>query len=203
MRPIGQRIQLGAGGLCVVLAAGDGPGSSIFGLGAAGALAAVVWSLLPFMRTDGYWVLCDLLGLDDLDRPPPAGASRFLVWFVALFRVANGVFLCLVVFWFPQRIFGLVLRTAQLAGLDPRHDAVRTAAGMVAAALINRAIGEQLTCVFVDNGLLRKDEVQAVEKLFGDNFQMNLVVSKAEDFFLDRLVGISSSRWWIPAPATC
>jgi GMP synthase (glutamine-hydrolysing) len=61
----------------------------------------------------------------------------------------------------------------------------------VAAALIHRAIGEQLTCVFVDNGLLRKDEVQAVEKLFGDNFHMNLVVARDADLFLDRLVGIT------------
>ncbi len=60
----------------------------------------------------------------------------------------------------------------------------------VAAALIHRAIGDQLTCVFVDNGLLRKDEVQAVEKLFGDNFHMNLVVSRVADLFLDRLQGV-------------
>lgn len=61
----------------------------------------------------------------------------------------------------------------------------------VAAALINRAIGEQLTCVFVDNGLLRKNEVEAVEKLFGDNFEMNLVVSRATDLFLDNLKGVT------------
>ena len=60
----------------------------------------------------------------------------------------------------------------------------------VAAALIQRAIGDQLTCVFVDNGLLRKNEVQAVEKLFGDNFHMNLVVSRVADLFLDRLEGV-------------
>jgi GMP synthase (glutamine-hydrolysing) len=60
----------------------------------------------------------------------------------------------------------------------------------VAAALLQRAIGDQLTCVFVDNGLLRKDEVQAVEKLFGDNFHMNLVVSRSADLFLDRLKGV-------------
>lgn len=60
----------------------------------------------------------------------------------------------------------------------------------VAAALIHKAIGEQLTCVFVDNGLLRKDEVGAVEKLFGDNFHMNLVVAHSADLFLDRLKGI-------------
>jgi GMP synthase (glutamine-hydrolysing) len=61
----------------------------------------------------------------------------------------------------------------------------------VAAALIHKAIGEQLTCVFVDNGLLRKDEVGAVEKLFGDNFHMNLVVSHSADLFLDRLKGVT------------
>lgn len=61
----------------------------------------------------------------------------------------------------------------------------------VAAALINRAIGEQLTCVFVDNGLLRKNEVKAVEKLFGDNFKMNLVVSRKAGLFIDRLAGVT------------
>ncbi|MEX0325433.1 MAG: glutamine-hydrolyzing GMP synthase [Puniceicoccaceae bacterium] len=61
----------------------------------------------------------------------------------------------------------------------------------VAAALIHRAIGEQLTCVFVDNGLLRKNEVEAVEKLFGDNFHMNLVVAREADLFLDRLKGVT------------
>lgn len=61
----------------------------------------------------------------------------------------------------------------------------------VAAALIHRAVGDQLTCVFVDNGLLRKDEVKAVEKLFGDNFHMNLVVSRVADLFLDKLAGVT------------
>ncbi|MCC5806731.1 MAG: glutamine-hydrolyzing GMP synthase [Opitutales bacterium] len=61
----------------------------------------------------------------------------------------------------------------------------------VAAALIDKAIGEQLTCVFVDNGLLRKKERAAVEKLFGDNFHMNLVVAEAADLFLDRLRGVT------------
>jgi GMP synthase (glutamine-hydrolysing) len=61
----------------------------------------------------------------------------------------------------------------------------------VAAALIHRAIGDQLICVFVDNGLLRKDEVAAVEKLFGDNFHLNLTVARAADLFLDRLEGVT------------
>lgn len=61
----------------------------------------------------------------------------------------------------------------------------------VAAALIHRAIGDQLTCVFVDNGLMRKNEVPAVEKLFGDNFQMNLVVARVADLFVDKLAGVT------------
>ena len=117
--------QLGAGGLCAVLAATDGPGTAVFGMGAAGALAAVSWSLLPFMRTAGYWALCDFLGLEDRDRPPPAGSSRLLSWFCALFRVANGLFLCFVLVWSPQRIFGLTLGVAGLAGFEPGNPAVR------------------------------------------------------------------------------
>ncbi|MDP0499060.1 MAG: glutamine-hydrolyzing GMP synthase [Verrucomicrobiota bacterium JB022] len=61
----------------------------------------------------------------------------------------------------------------------------------VAAALIHKAIGTQLTCVFVDNGLLRKNERAAVEKLFGDNFHMNLVVADARELFLTRLAGVT------------
>jgi hypothetical protein len=128
--------QLGAGGLCVVGAATEGPGKAIFGMGAFGALAAVVWSLLPFMRTDGYWALCDLLELDDLDRPPSAGSSRFLSWFVALFRVANGLLLCFVVVWVPKRIFAMVLQTADLAGFDPQDPAVRTLATLAAFTVL-------------------------------------------------------------------
>jgi len=61
----------------------------------------------------------------------------------------------------------------------------------VAAALIHKAIGAQLTCVFVDNGLCRKNETAAVEKLFKDNFQMNLRTAHAEDVFLDALEGVT------------
>ena len=60
----------------------------------------------------------------------------------------------------------------------------------VAAALIHKAIGKQLTCIFVDNGLLRKNEADSVKKLFADNFQMNLCAIDASDRFLDRLAGV-------------
>ena len=61
----------------------------------------------------------------------------------------------------------------------------------VAAALIHRAIGEQLTCVFVNNGLLRAHEEEAVRKLFGDNFQMKLRVVNASTQFLTKLKRIT------------
>jgi GMP synthase (glutamine-hydrolysing) len=53
----------------------------------------------------------------------------------------------------------------------------------VAAALIHRAIGRQLTCVFVDNGLLRLNEREQVEKLYGDHFDLDLRVAKKANLF--------------------
>lgn len=60
----------------------------------------------------------------------------------------------------------------------------------VVAMLIHRAIGDKLTCVFVDNGLLRLNEGQQVMDMFGDDFGLNIVHVKAEDRFLDALAGI-------------
>ena len=61
----------------------------------------------------------------------------------------------------------------------------------VAAVLIHRAIGDQLTCVFVNNGLLRKNEATQVEKTFREGFQMNLICVDAVDRFLSKLKGVS------------
>ncbi|MGN0890745.1 MAG: glutamine-hydrolyzing GMP synthase [Candidatus Spyradenecus sp.] len=60
----------------------------------------------------------------------------------------------------------------------------------VAAALIHKAIGKQLTCIFVDNGLLRKNEAARVQQLFADNFAMNLCFVDASERFLGKLAGI-------------
>ena len=57
----------------------------------------------------------------------------------------------------------------------------------VVAMLLQRAIGDKLTCVFVDNGLLRLDEGKQVMDMFGDHFGLNIVHVNAEDRFLDRL----------------
>lgn len=61
----------------------------------------------------------------------------------------------------------------------------------VAAVLVHKAIGDRLTCVFVDHGLLRKKEREEVEKIFKDEFQMNLIVVDAEDRFLNKLKGVT------------
>ena len=61
----------------------------------------------------------------------------------------------------------------------------------VAAMLVHRAVGDQLTCVFVDHGLMRKDEGEQVVKTFRDQFQIPLVHVDAEDRFLDKLSGVT------------
>ena len=57
--------------------------------------------------------------------------------------------------------------------------------------LLHRAIGKNLTCVFVDNGLLRLNEAQQVMEMFGDHFGLNIVHVEGEQRFLDALAGES------------
>ena len=61
----------------------------------------------------------------------------------------------------------------------------------VTAILIHKAIGEQLTCIYVDNGLMRKKESEEVIKLYTDHFKLNLVAVHEENLFLSNLNGIS------------
>ena len=61
----------------------------------------------------------------------------------------------------------------------------------VVAALLHRAIGDQLTCVFVDNGLLRLHEGDAVMKMFADNMGVKVIRADAEAQFLGNLAGVS------------
>ena len=60
----------------------------------------------------------------------------------------------------------------------------------VAAVLIHEAIGDQLTCIFVDHGLLRLNEAEEVDKVFRERFNIPLVVRDASDMFLDQLEGV-------------
>jgi GMP synthase (glutamine-hydrolysing) len=61
----------------------------------------------------------------------------------------------------------------------------------VAALLVHKAVGDQLTCVFVDHGLLRKDEAQQVVETFGEHFHVPLVHVEAQERFIDLLDGVS------------
>jgi GMP synthase (glutamine-hydrolysing) len=61
----------------------------------------------------------------------------------------------------------------------------------VAALLVYKAVGDQLTCVFVDHGLLRKDEAAQVVETFRNHFHVPLVHVDAEERFLDKLAGVS------------
>lgn len=61
----------------------------------------------------------------------------------------------------------------------------------VAAVLISKAVGKQLTCIFVDHGLLRKYEGDQVEQIFRKQFDINLVRVNCEDRFLQKLKGVS------------
>ncbi len=61
----------------------------------------------------------------------------------------------------------------------------------VAAALIHRAIGDQLTCIFVNNGVLRANEAEAVQKLFRDNFSCKFLYEDTAELFLRKLKGVT------------
>ena len=61
----------------------------------------------------------------------------------------------------------------------------------VAATLVHRAVGDNLTCIFVDHGLLRKNEADDVYRVFKTERGMNLIKSDSADRFLDKLAGVS------------
>lgn len=62
----------------------------------------------------------------------------------------------------------------------------------VAAVMIHKAVGKQLTCIFVDNGLLRKNEGDEVEAVFKNQFDINLIRVNAQDRFLGKLAGVTA-----------
>ena len=93
---------------------------------------------------------------------------------------------------------GVDHRRADRAASAPRSATAGVICGLsggvdssVAALLVHRAIGDQLTCVFVDHGLMRKNEGEQVISAFRDHFKVPLVAVDAEDRFLNRLAGLS------------
>ena len=64
----------------------------------------------------------------------------------------------------------------------------------VAAALLHKAIGDQLTCIFVNNGLLRANEAEVVQRVFGENFHIKLKYVDASERFLNEAAAASPTR---------
>jgi GMP synthase (glutamine-hydrolysing) len=84
-----------------------------------------------------------------------------------------------------ERIRDQVGRDRVLCGLSGGVDSA------VAALLVHKAVGDQLTCVFVDHGLLREKEAEEVAETFSGNFRVPLVHVQAQERFLSRLAGVS------------
>ena len=89
-------------------------------------------------------------------------------------------------------------RQAEIAKIRAQVGSGRVICGLsggvdssVAAALIHEAIGDQLTCIFVDHGLLRAGEADEVVKIFRDQFSIKLIHRDASDLFLGELKGLS------------
>jgi GMP synthase (glutamine-hydrolysing) len=64
----------------------------------------------------------------------------------------------------------------------------------VVSAMLHRAIGDRLVCIFVDNGVLRKNEVELVESTFRDHFRIDLRVARAAERFFGRLAGVTDPQ---------
>ena len=95
--------------------------------------------------------------------------------------------------WTPEAIIeDTVIRLREQIGDD--HVILALSGGVdssVTAMLLDRAIGKRLTCVFVDNGLLRLNEADQVMAMFAGQFDFNIIHAKAEDRFLNALKGIA------------
>lgn len=84
-----------------------------------------------------------------------------------------------------------VERIRKIAGKDKVLCAVSGGVdSTVAAQLVHKAIGDQLTCIFIDNGVLRKNEAEKVQKMFRENLKIPLIHVNATERFLNKLKGV-------------
>ena len=84
-----------------------------------------------------------------------------------------------------------IARTRELVGKGKVINALSGGVdSAVVATLIHRAVGDQLTCIYVNNGLLRREEVERTSKVFKENLGMQIIYVDATERFLDRLKGV-------------
>jgi len=183
----GVAFQQAAAGL-VFLAGGVVAGEAGAGLrlAALSGLLAIGWSLLPFVRTDGYWLLCDLLGRHDLESPlepggdPTAGGRllsggrsgaaaggrhrQLLAAFLVLYRLANGLFLLLVCAWLPVRLIRWLPLDDWLAGREYWQRPMALLLGLLLLGLfgriwlsVGRRLGGMMRAVGLDLRFIRAD----------------------------------------------
>ena len=95
--------------------------------------------------------------------------------------------------WSPEGLVGELV-----AGIQRQVGSRRVVAGLsggvdssVAAALVSRAIGDRLTCIFVDHGLLRKNEADEVMHFYRENMGLNVIEVDAKEYFLSQLAGVT------------
>jgi putative peptide zinc metalloprotease protein len=113
--------QLSAGGAFFALGAcGRLPPflSAALTLAGSSALLAITWSLLPLLRSDGFWFLCDLLGLKDLDRPPAKPSGRGLRLFLAGLQLTNAIFLLFIGVLLPWKAGSWLLALVPRLGIS-------------------------------------------------------------------------------------
>lgn len=109
----GVAFQIAFGALMVLIAGGPGRQSPVWLMAGRMSYFAVVWNLIPFIRADGYWALCDALGFRDLDRRCEVAPSRPKLVFLLIHRVLNIVFLIFVAVVLP------IVWAGRLAALVP------------------------------------------------------------------------------------
>ncbi len=113
----GPALQLAAAGALALLGRlSPSPTGAVAGTASAVALAAVAWSLLPFVRADGFWLLGDLTGLGDLDREPRPEESTRTVLILAAYRLLHSGFLLMVGGGLAWRLAGAGGTPLTLAG---------------------------------------------------------------------------------------
>jgi GMP synthase (glutamine-hydrolysing) len=96
--------------------------------------------------------------------------------------------------WTPQRFIDESVHQIKDTVGDKGHAICALSGGVdssVSATLVSRALGDRLTCVFVNNGVLRKDEFEKVQKTLRDKLHLNLIAVDASKRFLDKLAGVT------------